>query len=86
MELYPSLLTGLGMFKCSYEIKLKPDAQPHAVFTARTVSLPQRRVKTYGEFMGDITSRRAHRIVCRYGGCPEKGRGSPNMCGLPSAE
>ena len=26
--------------KCGYEIKLKPDAQPHAVFTARTVSIP----------------------------------------------
>ena len=26
--------------KCGYEIKLKPDAQPHAVFTACTVSIP----------------------------------------------
>ena len=43
MEQYPSLFTGLGTFKCSYEIKLKPDAQPHAVFTARTVSLPLRK-------------------------------------------
>ena len=40
VEQYPLLFTGLGMFKCSYEIKLKPDAQPHAVFTACTVSLP----------------------------------------------
>ena len=43
VEQYPSLFTGLGTFRCSYEIKLKPDAQPHAVFTARTVSLPLRK-------------------------------------------
>ena len=40
VEQYLSLFTGLGTFRCSYEIKLKQDAQPHAVFTARTVSLP----------------------------------------------
>ncbi|XP_011410333.1 PREDICTED: uncharacterized protein K02A2.6-like [Amphimedon queenslandica] len=42
-EQYPSLFEGLGTFKREYEIKLKHDAQPHTLYTARTVSLPLRK-------------------------------------------
>ena len=40
---YPSLFTGLDTFPGSYEIKLKPDAQPSALFTPRNVPLPLRK-------------------------------------------
>ena len=40
---YPVLFKGLGTFKREYEIKLKQNAQPHALYTARTVSLPLRK-------------------------------------------
>ena len=40
-EQYPALFTGLGTFKgSSYEIKLKPNAKPCALFTPRNVLLP----------------------------------------------
>lgn len=41
-ERYPSLFKGLGTFNREYEIKIKQNAQPHALYTARTVSLPLR--------------------------------------------
>ena len=40
---YPGIVTGLGTFPMSYEIQLKPDAQLHALFTPRNVSLPLRK-------------------------------------------
>ena len=40
---YPALFTGLGTFPQSYEIKLKPDAQPLALFTPRNVPIPLRK-------------------------------------------
>ena len=40
---YPSLFKGLGTFPESYEIKLKQDAQPFALFTPRSVPLPLRK-------------------------------------------
>ena len=43
-EQYPALFTGLGTFKgSSYEIKLKPNAKPCALFTPRNVPLPLRK-------------------------------------------
>ena len=43
-EQYPKLFTGLGtLVSRSYEIKLKPDEQPFALFTPRQVPLPQRK-------------------------------------------
>lgn len=43
-EQYPALFTGLGTFKgSSYEIKLKPEAKPFALFTPRNVPLPLRK-------------------------------------------
>ena len=41
---YPGLFTGLGTLKgSSYEIKLKPEAKPFALFTPRNVPLPLRK-------------------------------------------
>ena len=46
-EQYPVLFNGLGTFPNEYEIKLKPDAKPFALFTPRNVPLPMlRRVQT----------------------------------------
>ena len=43
-EQYPGLFKGLGTFKgSSYEIKLKPEAKPFALFTPRNVPLPLRK-------------------------------------------
>ena len=43
-EQYPTLFVGLGTFRgTSYEIKLKPDAKPFALFTSRNVPLPLRK-------------------------------------------
>ena len=43
-EQYPALFTGLGTFKgSSYEIKLKPNAKPCALFIPRNVPLPLRK-------------------------------------------
>ena len=42
-EQYPSLFNGLGTFPECYEIKLKQDAQPFALFTPRSVPLPLRK-------------------------------------------
>ena len=40
---FPSLFAGLGEFKgAPYEIKLKPDFKPFALYTPRTVALPLR--------------------------------------------
>ena len=42
-EQFPSLFTGLGTFHgSSYEIQLKPDSKPFALFTPRNVPLPLR--------------------------------------------
>ena len=42
IQWYPSLFEGLGNLREEYEIRLKPDAQPHAIFTPRHVPLPMR--------------------------------------------
>ena len=42
-EQYLSLFNGLGTFPESYEIKLKQEAQPFALFTPRSVPLPLRK-------------------------------------------
>ena len=41
-EKFPSLFGGLGEMSEEYKIRLKPDAKPHAVFTARHVPIPLR--------------------------------------------
>ena len=41
-EKFPSLFSGLGEMSDPYEIRLKPDAKPHALFTARHVPIPLR--------------------------------------------
>ena len=37
---FPALVTGLGNTQESFEIKLKPDAKPFALFTPRNVPIP----------------------------------------------
>ena len=39
---FPSLFTGLGTLQGDYEIKLKPDAKPFSLGTARNIPLPLR--------------------------------------------
>ena len=41
-EKFPSLFNGLGLMSQEYEIRLKPNAKPHALFTARHVPIPLR--------------------------------------------
>ena len=43
MKLYPHLFQGLGSLGEEYEIKLKEDAKPFSLHTARNVPLPLRR-------------------------------------------
>ena len=38
-EKFPSLFNGLGLMSDEYEIRLKPNAKPHALFTARHVPI-----------------------------------------------
>ena len=39
---YPKLFEGLGSFEGDFTIHLKPDAQPHSIFTPRNVPIPLR--------------------------------------------
>ena len=39
---YPTLFQGLGSLGEPYDIQLKPDAQPYALFTSRNIPLPLR--------------------------------------------
>ena len=48
---YPALFSGLGTFPDSYQIKLKPEAQPFALFTPRNVPIPLRK-KVQAELSG----------------------------------
>ena len=41
-EKFPSLFSGLGLMSDEYEICLKPNSKPHAIFTARHVPIPLR--------------------------------------------
>ena len=42
MSRYPKVFIGLGTMGEAYEIKLKPNAQPHAIYTPRQVPIPYR--------------------------------------------
>ena len=39
-EQYPDVFSGLGTFPETYQVKLKPDAEPFALFTPRNVPIP----------------------------------------------
>ena len=41
-EQYPDVFSGLGTFPETYQVKLKPDAEPFALFTPRNVPIPLR--------------------------------------------
>ena len=52
---FPSLFTGLGTLQNKYDIRLKPDAQPFALNTARHVPIPLRdKVKAELEHMQSL--------------------------------
>ena len=52
---FPTLFHGLGNFGDEYQIKLRPDAKPFALYTARHVPIPLReQVKTELERMESI--------------------------------
>ena len=42
VEKYPTLFRGLGSLGEPYDIQIKPDAQPYALFTSRNIPLPLR--------------------------------------------
>jgi len=43
---FPKLFQGLGTLKRDYQIQLKPDAKPYALYTARNVPIPlQEKIK-----------------------------------------
>ena len=43
IDQYSALFTGLGTFKVRNAIKMKPEAQPHSLFTPQNVPLPLRK-------------------------------------------
>lgn len=64
---FPSLFSGLGNFGDEYEVQLKPDAVPHAVYTPRHIPIPLT-VKVTEELdrmedMGVISNVEAHHGV-----------------------
>ena len=42
MKAYPKVLPGLGNFEEPYDIKFKPNTQPHCLYTSRRHPLPLR--------------------------------------------
>ena len=40
LSTFQDLFQGLGKMPCEYEIKLKPDAKPYSLFTARKIPIP----------------------------------------------
>ena len=42
VERFPTVFKGLGTLSNKYEIKLQPDAKPHAIYTPRHIPLPLR--------------------------------------------
>ena len=42
VEKYPTLFRGLGSLGEPYDIQIKPDAQPYALFSSRNIPLPLR--------------------------------------------
>ena len=59
-DLYPSLFSGLGTFPDSYTIKLKPEAQPFALFTPRSVPIPLRK-----KFEAELTRMESGGVMSR---------------------
>ena len=59
---FPKLFQGLGTLKGDYQIQLKPDAKPFALYTSRNVPIPlcekvnRTRIGMYGETWCDLQS------------------------------
>jgi len=75
---FPKVFQSLGMMREAYSIKLKPDAQPRAIYAPRNVPLPlQEKVQEELSRMQSlkviyILCRPTHHLVCRDGGSPKK--------------
>ena len=57
---FTGLFTGLGTIQESFEIKLKPDAQPFALFTPRNVPIPLRK-----KVRDELTRMESLRVISR---------------------
>ena len=85
-EQFPSLFTSLGTFPgSSYDMQLKPDAKPFALFTPRNVPLPLRqKVKdelTRMEALGVIAPvEEPTPLVFRHGSCTEEVQSGTYLC------
>ena len=77
-KLYLHLFQGLGSLGEEYEIKLKENAKPFSLHTARNVSLPLR--SKVQRQMCHIPSDPAITMVLRYGGCPKAAWTSEDLC------
>ena len=91
MSRYPKVFTGLGTMGEAYEIKLKPNAQPHAIYTPRQVPIPYRskvkeelyRMEALGRY---IKSGKANYLVFGNGSNTQEEWFRTNMRGPPTAE
>ena len=86
-EKFPTVFHGLGNLREAYEIKLKPDAKPRALFEPRRVPLPLRN-KVLEELnrmesMGVISKVSEPTAWCAdmHGSCSKTKLESTNMCG-----
>jgi len=48
---FPELFQGLGTMKAEYEIKIKPDTKPYALFSAPVISVVAWGVESRGKLM-----------------------------------
>ena len=82
---YPILFQGLGE---PYDIQLKPDPQPHALFTAHNIPLPLRgkvqQELDRMELLGIISSVDAPTPLCAGMVVASTKNGDIRMCGLPT--
>ena len=77
---FPSVFTGLGSLSGEFEIQLKPDAQPFALYTPRKVPYPLRSiVKDELDRMKTLGVRGCYPMVCWHGGSTKKGWQSANL-------
>ena len=87
---FPAVFTGLGTIQDSFEIKLKPDAQPHALFTPRNVPIPlHKKVQdelARMESLGVISRVEDPTPWCTGMVVVPKKSGSVRMCGLQTLE
>ena len=81
---FPVVFTGLGTFPDTYQVKLKPDAEPFALFTPRNVPIPLRPKvqEELSRMKCHIESRTANTVVFRDGRGAKEDRIRSHLCGL----